>query len=80
MKSTITEKVSMKSFSYPCLGKYISQVRKGSFIVLFRKPKMGTVVYTEDPSLTWPIGTYSEEWRMDSFEYFSGEVVLRNED
>ena len=62
MKSIITEKVSMKSFSYPCLGKYISKVPRGSFVVLFRKPNMGTVIYTEDASLTWPIGTYSEEW------------------
>lgn len=79
MKSIITEKVSMKSFSYPCLGKYISKVPRGSFVVLFRKPNMGTVIYTEDASLTWPIGTYSEEWGMDCFEYFNGEVILRNE-
>lgn len=79
MKSTMSEKISMKSLTFPCLGKYMCKIPGGSFIVLFKKPNVGTVVYTGNPSLTWQLGTYSEEWEMDNFEYFNGEVVLRNE-
>lgn len=63
---------------YPFLGKYISKRPNESFIVLFSKDKTGTVVALEENQRCHKLGHYSEEWNMNCFEKFKGEIKLSN--
>ena len=46
--------------------------------VVFSKNKTGTVVALEENQRCHTLGHYSEEWNMDCFEKFKGEIKLSN--
>lgn len=55
---------------YPVLKYYDGTV------VLFTAPDKGTVVHSKDE--LDPMGSYSEDWDEDRFEYFTHELILSN--
>lgn len=56
---------------YPCL-----MISKGGQIVLFKEPKIGTVIVST--MRVYSVGGYSERWNMDEFKPFNHELVLKN--
>lgn len=73
IKSTATKGVSA-SDDYPRLMISIYN----ETVVLFSKPKKGTVVAVTQGSGEL-LGSYSEGWSMDSFEPWSGKVVIEQD-
>lgn len=74
MKSTVsTTPASLAERTYPYLGIFCD----GSFVVLFSKPKHGSVVYTT-PSGGWKLGEHFDEWIEDTFNLYTGVVSLEN--
>lgn len=69
VKSTTSNKIT--STPYPKL-----MGTHGGLIVLFCRPKCGTVVVQINPSAT--VGYYSEDWEMSHFTDYMGSVTLEN--
>lgn len=68
MKSRIEDQP--KKVDFPKL-----MISEDGLVVLFHEDKCGVVVYSRDG---FHIGNYSEEWDMDEFSYFEGELTLSN--
>ena len=73
MKSRIQHTPHTPDASFPCLMIY---VKDEDFVVLFVSPDAGVVVHTETNQ--WSLGDYREDWVIDNFTYFPGEVTLTN--
>lgn len=62
MKSDlVTDVICSEVNSYPVLGIH----EDGDIVILFHRPKCGTVVHSFDGS--YSVGEYSEDWDMDGF-------------
>lgn len=72
MKSEKKEKEKAKP-SYPCLMKS----RNGT-VVLFSDEGVGTVVDNSENS-PHELGAYYKDFNMDIFEYYNGEITLKND-
>lgn len=65
-------------YDFPCLMKFrYGEDSCSSFIVLFNKKRTGTVVYREQ-NCNWNLGDYKENWELNCFEPFNGEIKLSN--
>ena len=71
MNVEVKERKIGKGIKYPCLMVY-----PDGLLVLFCKESCGTVISRDD---TYHIGEYDENWDMDKFEPFDGEVTLKND-
>ena len=70
MKSEEKEK---EKPSYPCLMK-----SKYGLVVLFSKECVGTVVGYSEKS-PYELGAYYKDFNMEIFEYYNGEITLKND-
>ena len=70
MKSEKKEKAKP---SYPCLMK-----SEYGTVVLFSDEGVGTVVGDSENS-PFELGTYYNDFNMDIFEYYNGEITLKND-
>lgn len=70
------KKEPMGMQDFPCLG-VARQTR--DFVVLFSAKGVGTVVSpSSDPSVPYGLGYYSNNWGMQLFEEYNGNLVLSN--
>ena len=54
---------------YPCF-----KICEGALVVLFIKPRTGTVVYSK--LSRWYVGEYHESWQDGDFEPFHGTINI----
>jgi hypothetical protein len=79
IKSKKSENSSVKS-DYPMVMEWLNEFSQldRNFFVLMCKDGVGTVIYAED-SCDHSVGDHSDDWEMDSFVPYTGEVTLSNE-
>jgi hypothetical protein len=63
---------------YPCVRRccWPADGAPGDYIVLFRNRNEGTVVWSLNTD--FPVGAYRDGFSPDCFEYYEGEIKLRN--
>lgn len=76
MNSSVAKKEIFR-YTFPCLLIHENKKEEKSFIVLFTEKSSGTVVYKEKNCM-WNLGEYKENWIIESFELFYGEIKLSN--
>tara|TARA_R110000822_G_scaffold27129_1_gene81256 strand:+ start:1063 stop:1287 length:225 start_codon:yes stop_codon:yes gene_type:complete len=72
----IISKLSIEVYQSKDFPKLMKSEKNGGYIVLFISNKVGTVVTHSDYN---PLGTCRENWPMDIFEDYQGELTLKNE-
>jgi hypothetical protein len=78
ISTNVTKENLPQKSEYPCL----KQSKNVKSIVLFTKAKKGTVVFLADYNNKfniYPIGTYIDNWAMNNFIPFEGELFLKND-
>jgi hypothetical protein len=71
MNARIKSTVGSSDMAYPCLMK----AKASELIVLFMTDNHGIVVHPND---RWRIGDYETDWAFNTFDHFTGELVLSN--
>lgn len=69
MKVEVKRQPEQKALPFPKLMKY----NNGDLIVLFTEKEKGVVINSIDD---FRIGTYAEDWIMDSFRDFKGSITI----
>lgn len=62
------------SWTYPCIAYSKSD---SDLKVLFFEHECG-VVLDEDSNLHWQVGSFNDEWEMDSFAEFIGKITIQS--
>jgi hypothetical protein len=83
MKITLGKKKEEKGVTYPRL-----MVRKTlgdgddkdiGLVILATDENAGTVLFSPETAVLWPVGMYYSSWNNKAFEPFNGPITLEND-
>lgn len=80
MKAVINEK-GTQDCVYPCLKKLVYKNTGNTIIVLFDKPKCGTIIFKHvvAGNCLDEVGEYYQSWDEPIFTPFTGSITLSND-